>query len=228
MIRNYEEFVQALLKAGFSMSGKSDGVFSLIDFNWDEEPAGSPIHWHTGNPDTDPWEWRMRVLNERDDILYGKVFFKKAGYMTRETLPLFIAARNAARPFHQQYEDGLLSFEAKRIYKTLSENGSLPLEEIKAKAGFTRDSKSAFDRGLTELQMRLYITMCGRQQRRSQKGDEYGWFSTVLCLMEERFADCVKKAATIERAAAADELAKRVLALNPEADMKKVKKYISG
>ena len=228
MIRNFEEFVQALLESGFSMSGKSDGVFSLIDFSWEDTPPNSPVQWHTGNPDTDPWEWRMRVLNEREDILYGKVFFKKAGYMTDETLPLFLAARDAARPFDQQYADGFLSFEAKRIYKALSEFGALPLEEIKARAGFTKENKSAFDRGLTELQMRLYITMCGRRQRRSQKGEEYGWYSTVLCLTEERFSDCVKKAAAIKKDAAVAELTERILTLNPGADMKKVKKFILG
>ena len=31
------------------------------------------------DPETDPWEWRIRVLDERDDIAYAKLFYKKSG-----------------------------------------------------------------------------------------------------------------------------------------------------
>ncbi len=228
MIHGYNGFVQALLKAGFSMSGKCDGVFSLIDFGWEEQPPDSPIRWHTGDPDTDPWEWRKRVLEQRDDILYGKVFFKKAGYILGDMLPLFLAARGADRAFEERYADGLISHEGKRIFKVLEENGPLPLEEIKALGGFSRENKSAFDRGLTELQMRLDITMCGTRQRRNKFGEEYGWHSTVLCLMEERFPEAKEKAASIKKDAAIVELTQRVLELNPQADLKKTRKFILG
>lgn len=54
--------------------GNAKGVFALIPFDWREEPPGCPVRWHTGDADTDPWEWRMRVLEERDDVAYAKVF----------------------------------------------------------------------------------------------------------------------------------------------------------
>ena len=77
MIKNYNDFINALLNAGFSgaIGGKDDGVFGLFRYGWGAEDESS-IHWHTGDPETDPWEWRMRVLNERSDIAYSKVFFR--------------------------------------------------------------------------------------------------------------------------------------------------------
>ena len=89
MIRNYSDFCEELLKCGFSMGGgNARGIYALISFDWKNVPPDSPIVWHTGDPETDPWEWRMRVLQERDDIAYGKVFFGASGYITKEWYPL--------------------------------------------------------------------------------------------------------------------------------------------
>ena len=73
-IQNYDGFVQNLLTAGFSMGGGNDeGIFALVPWSWDEVPPyETPVRWHTGLAETDPWEWRMRVLDERRDIAYGK------------------------------------------------------------------------------------------------------------------------------------------------------------
>jgi len=46
----------------------------------------APVRWHTGDPGTSPWEWRIRVLDERDDIAYPKRFYKKSGYITKHCL----------------------------------------------------------------------------------------------------------------------------------------------
>lgn len=175
MIKNYNDFIAALLDAGFSgaVGGKDDGVFGLFRYGWDAEDE-SRIHWHTGDQETDPWEWRMRVLDERNDIAYSKVFFRKAGYITKEWYPYFLAARRNGRTFENEYSDGIISNYAKRIYEAVAENGKLPLHDIKRLAGFKREDNSKFDGALTDLQMKLYLTMCGRQQKISLKGEEYG------------------------------------------------------
>lgn len=39
MIQNYNDFVNSLLDAGFSMGGgNSEGIFSVVSWNWDEAP----------------------------------------------------------------------------------------------------------------------------------------------------------------------------------------------
>ncbi|MCL2084399.1 MAG: hypothetical protein FWH06_03965 [Oscillospiraceae bacterium] len=243
MIRNYDDFCAELLKAGFSVAsgGNDEGVFGLIKHGWDKQPPDSPLRWHTGDPETDPWEWRMRVLDERGDIAYGKVFFKKAGYITKEWYPYFLATRRppaARRPsaarrgvasFAEDYSDGVVSHNARRIYDAVAEHGALPLHEIKQFSGFSRGEKSKFDAALTELQMKLYLTMCGRQQKISQKGEGYGWSSTVFCTSESFWgADLFKIAADIGAREAADKITAQVLRLNPSAGQKRINKFIGG
>lgn len=230
-IRNFEDFTNALLDAGFSMGGgRDEGIFSLIPWNWEEEaPYATPVRWHTGDAETDPWEWRIRVLDERNDIAYGKLFFKKSGYIAREYYPYFLAARRRGQAFAQEYADGKLSHFSKRIYAVIEEHGTLPLHGIKQLAGIAKEDKGKFDRALTELQMRMYLTMCGRQQKISQKGQEYGWSSTVFCRVEDFFGeDVMAEAGKITPEQAEEKITAQVLRLNPEAEPKKIAKFIQG
>ena len=241
MIRNFNDFVDSLLDAGFSMGGGSndEGIFTVVKAGWGEPAADdSPIRWHTGDPDTDPWEWRIRVLNERDDIAYGKFFFKKSGYITKDWYPYFMAARRDGDTFEDAYAGGTISYFAKRIYDVVAENGTLPLHSIKQLAGFTREDKSGFDRALVELQMGMFLTMCGQQSRLTQKGGRLGlvetepaasasWPSTVFCTTERFFSeDVFDKAAKISKAQAVDAITAQVLMLNPLANVKKIAKFI--
>ena len=230
MIKNYDDFVTGLFAAGFSgaIGGKDDGVFGLFRYGWGAEDESS-IHWHTGDSDTDPWEWRMRVLNERNDIAYSKIFFRKAGYITKEWYPYFLAARRGGKSFDEMYADGIYSNFAKKIYELLRENESLPLHEIKILGGFDRKDTSKFEKALVDLQMGLFITMSGMRQKTSRLGIEYGWFSTVFCVTERFWsADVFDRAGNINTKEAEEKITERILGLNPLADEKKIVKFIRG
>ncbi len=223
-IHHYNDFIQNLQEAGFSVGGEnSEGIFTLCSL------FGNEIHWHTEEPDSDPWEWRMRVLDERADIAYGKFFFKKSGYITREWYPYFYAARRGKAEFLEEYEAGTISQYGKRIYKLVEEYKELPLHLIKQYGGFGKEDKAGFDRALTELQMNFYITMCGRARKRSKAGEEYGWSSTVFCLADEFFEKEVTEAARqISFDEAFDNIEEQIHCLNPDADARKIKKFITG
>jgi len=230
-IKNYDDFVNLLLETGFSMGGgNSEGIFSLVTWNWDQEPPyDTPVRWHTGDPETDPWEWRIRVLDERNDIGYGKFFFKKSSYITREWIPYFLAARRGHTSFEQEYQEGLISNYAKRLYGIIDEYEVLPVHAIKQLANYAKEDKSQFDRALTELQMKMYLTMCGRQQKVSSKGEEYGWSSTVFCTTEKYWGEEVfDESAQIGKADAIQEITERIYMLNPDAEQKKILRFIKG
>lgn len=230
-IQNYHDFTTTLLSAGFSMGGGNDeGIFAVIPWGWNAAPPyDTSVRWHTGDPETDPWEWRMRVLDERDDIAYAKVFFKKSGFIAREFYPYFLAARRGGKCFAEEYDDGKISHAARRIYDVVAAGGAVPLPLIKQEAGFSKEDAAQFDRGLIELQMKLYLTMCGRQQKLSRTGEEYGWSSTVFCTAEQFFGEgMMEQAACICAQAATEKITERVLALNPAAQAKKVAKFITG
>jgi len=230
-LNNFNDFVKILLASGFSMGGGNDeGIYAVVNHDWQTVPPGSPIVWHTGNIETDPWEWRIRVLNERNDIAYAKCFFKKSGYITQEFYPYFLTLRRGGRDFDDEYADGLISQYAKRIYDVIRENGELPLQEIKSLGGFGHDEKSKFDSALTELQMRLYLTICGTRRKMNKKGEEYGWNSTMFCTTENFWThtDVFARAAKLNEADAYAAIRERVLKLNPDADEKKIRKFVCG
>ena len=230
-IKSYDDFVSAVLEAGFSMGGGNDeGIFSVINWGWqDAAPYETPVRWHTGDPETDPWEWRIRVLDERKDIAYAKVFFKKSGYITREWAPYFLAVRRGSTNFDEEYDAGLVSSNAKRIYETILEYETLPVHAIKQITGFGKEEKSAFDRALVELQMKLYLTMCGRQQKVSQKGEQYGWSSTVFTTTETFWGEAIfDQAAKLDMTQAIEKIRQQILSLNPQAAEKKILKFIKG
>ena len=231
MVHCYDDFVESLLSAGFSMGGgNTDGIYAVVTWDWNETPPHeTPVCWHTGDPDTDPWEWRMRVLDERSDIAYAKLFFKKSGYITKEWYPYFLAVRRSGMTFNEAYESGTLSHFAKRIYDVIAENGALPSHLIKQTAGFAKGDKYGFDRALTELQMKMFITVCGRQQKISQRGETYSWPSAVFGSTESFFGEAVfDTAAKIPKGEAERKIREQVLKLNPSAQDKKISKFIHG
>ena len=138
MIRNFEDFCRELNNCGFSMGGgNAKGIFALIDYDWlNQDTLDTPVKWHCGYPEVDPWEWRMRVLEERTDIAYSKVFFH--------------AVRRKVETFEEVYERGGISHTAKRIYDIVRD-GYVALHEIKALGGFGKEDKSQFDRAMVEL-----------------------------------------------------------------------------
>ena len=232
MVHNYNDFLQALANAGFSMGGgKDEGIYGIISWNWNEPPLyETPIRWHTGDQETDPWEWRIRVLEEGRGIAYAKLFFKKSGYITQEWYPYFFAARRKGKTLLEAYEDGTISHFAKRIYDVVAEKIMVPAHDIKQIAGFTKEDKPGFDRALTELQMAMFITMSGNQQRLSLKGEEYNtWPSMVFTTTENFWGDEVfNKAGGIEADEAEGRIRSQILRLNPNALDKKITKFIYG
>ena len=231
MMQNFDDFVSELLKAGFSVAegGSEKNVFGLIEHSWNEEPPDSPIRWHTGNPKTDPWEWRIRVLKERNDIAYSKLFFRKSGYITKKWYPYFLSVRRGRKTLEEEYFDGTISQFAKRIYDVIGEYGDLPLHSIKQFAGFSSEDRSKFDSALTDLQMKMYLSICGIQHKISQQGKEYAWPSTVLCTTEQFFGDeTFEQAAKIKPDEAIEKIKKQIYLLNPLAAEKKIIKFIKG
>ena len=105
----------------------------------------------------------------------------------------------------------------------------MPVDEIKRLAGFSREDKSKFDSALTELQMKMYLTMCDIYYKVSKTGEEYGFSNTMFCTTEVFWGDDVfDKAASISEDEAVDAITERIYKLNPSAQEKKIIKFIRG
>jgi len=132
--------------------------------------------------------------------------------------------------FGDAYGDGKVSHFAKRIYDVVEAAGALPVHDIKTAAGFGKDDKAAFDKALTELQMGLHLTMCGKAYKSAGIAqNNNAWASTVFCMVESFFDEAtIAKAAKITRDEAHEKIRAQVLKLNPNAADRKISKFIFG
>ena len=228
VIRHYEDFVSALQTAGFSMAGgRAAGIYSVIGFSWNEAPCWeTAVRWHTGDPETDPWVWRMRLLEEKRAVAYGKFFFRQGGYITRDWYPCFLAARRGGMDFATAYQAGRFSQASRQIYRLIQEHGQVPLHEIRRLTGL---AGPVIERALIDLQMGMSVTIYDEQQNIAPSGAARGWPSTVLCTTEAFWDEAVfAEAAAMTWQQASGQIAEQVRALNPAASAARIARFIQG
>lgn len=232
MIACYDDFVRELLISGFSTgSGNPYGIFSLIPFTWEEQAyiTEGPVRWHTEDPETDPWEWRMRVLAERDDIAYAKLFHRASGFITKEWYPDFISLRRGGNSFEEAWEEGGVSFDMKRVYDAVRRLGPVLSPELKREAGFGKGESAAFEQAVTDLQMRMFLTICGQGRRKNKFGVEYGWNCAKFCTVEQFWGeDFIQRALVLDPDDAEARLRSQISRLNPQAKESDIRKFLFG
>lgn len=221
-IDSFPSFCEGLRKAGFSISGKNDeGIFSLCTYFSDN------LVVHTGDKETDPWEWRIRGITECNDLAYGKLFFNKGGWITKEWFPYFMSVRRKHKNFDEMYSDGLIDYTAKKIYELICDTPNLSLYEIKKIIGCDNNKKSQFDTALSMLQAKMFITISGQKYKLSKDGREYGWPVTTFCTTEDFFGEEIfDLSCSINQQEAIEKITEQILVLNKNANAKAIDKFI--
>lgn len=101
---------------GFPWAGATQrGFFRSARF-W--IPLCTPIR----DPETDLWIWRIRELEDRT-LTYGKVFFGKSGWLSRDWYPVFLAARRRGRTLDEMYGEGLIGRLDRDLYRVVAQAG---------------------------------------------------------------------------------------------------------
>ena len=143
----------------------------------------APKLWFAGDIDG-PWEWKGPIIRN-GRCVYGKLFQKKAGFVSLQWLPRLVNYRRGGYDFEDRYDDGLASYLDKQIYETLVKHGSLRSTDLKRMCG----APKGFDTCLTRLQMQTYITISDFIYAQDKYGMPYGWgiaqFETLESLYSE-------------------------------------------
>lgn len=222
-ITQFSDFCAGLRKAGFSVGGSnSEGIFTLCNYFADS------VEWHTGNPETDPWEWRIRALEECGDLAYGRLFFKKGGWITREWYPYFLSARRQGQGFEELYRMGRIAAMERDVYRFVKERGRASMHEIKVSLGETKREQAQTEAAITSLQMKMLITIYGQTCKLSSEGQPYGWPAAVFCTVEHLFDGVFEESCKIIPEHAAERIQTRVLELNPCAQPKAIARFIAS
>lgn len=123
-----------------------------------------PVHHDDGDLGR-TWDWKD-TLPARGLFHYGKLLRKKPTLVALDLLPAFYALSpnyGDVNDYLGRYAEGRLSYEAKRIYEALLQNGAMSTTYLREEAGLPGGGENArrFDRALTELQVELRIVKSG-------------------------------------------------------------------
>ncbi|MBQ3080285.1 MAG: hypothetical protein IJC48_09870 [Clostridia bacterium] len=136
--------------------------------------------WWTGRSD-DPWHWR-ETLSEDEEILYGKFFSGRAGFITKEWLPKFANYRRDGYDFDSLEEEGLAAKKLSDVMEVVEREGRILSNTLKKAAG-----AKGYEGAVTALQMKMYLFIDGFGRRVDKSGRPYGWSIAYLSKPENRY-----------------------------------------
>lgn len=222
-LHTVDEAIEYINSVGFLPLFKNE----IPGFSLEERTV--PEYWWSGDKQRDPWEWRQ-IIAERGNILYGKFFRKKAGFITKEWFPYFANYRRDGYDFDALYEDGKASIRQKKIMDLFMEKEpatELFSFEIKAQAGFRKDGEKNFEGTITELEMKTYLSVSRFDQKVNKKGEKYGWSVAVYTMPETLLGyDYVTKAYSESPIDSAKKIAAHMRDIYPVATTEQIKKII--
>jgi hypothetical protein len=110
------------------------------------------------------WGWKDSALGRRW-WYYGKLLRRRATIVSLDMLPYFYACSDNfgdLDDYLQEYEDGLMTAEAKAIYEAILENGPLDTIRLRRESRLSAESaQSRFNRALVELQVGMKVIPVG-------------------------------------------------------------------
>ena len=206
------------------------GRLGFLSFFRNEIPGYSieehtpPALWFTEVPG--PWEWKGELARDKD-LVYGKFFRGRAGFISRDWFPAFANYRRDVYDFDARFDDGLASLRDKRLYDIAAERGSLSSKELKVLAGYGKGGEKGFDGRVTRLQMQTYLLISDFVYALDRYGREYGWGIACYATPEHRFGeDWLAEAYREDPARSRERVYAHLQGLFPEASEKQLHRLL--
>ena len=222
-LHTVDEAIEYINRVGFLPLFKNE----IPGFSLEERTV--PEYWWSDDPEVDPWKWR-EIIARSGRVAYGKFFNRKAGFISEEWLPCFVNYRRDGYDFDALWEDGKASARQKKIMDLFAEEFEAVeyfSNELKQKAGFSKDGDKGFEGIISGLQMQTYLCVHDFRQRRNRKGLEYGWPIAVYCTPEHLWGyDFVTSAYKEEPIGSAKRIARHLRDVYPVADAGAIRKVI--
>lgn len=210
MVETYQAFRERLQTLGFLLFGGGRGeMLELGDIT-------RPESWHSGQPDTDPWDWKDCLAASRDGA-YVRVLDGRATLMDREWIPLFWAAFRQARPLAERYEAGLADRMTLRMHALFEQRPEWARHELTDALEIGPKQKAAFTRALVNLQREMAIVICGQTQRVATNGMPVGWPSMAYMRTEAwALPEWKEQAEALKREEARERIRAHIRLISPQ------------
>lgn len=178
MIHSAIDMERAVLERGFLPFFRC----GIPGFSIEEMTAGEL--WFS-DEDDGPWEWKGPVIRE-GHCAYGKLFAKKAGYVSLEWLPHLI---NYRRTLNYAKDDDTAALDDV-VLQTIISEGSATVKELRRMLGFARGRrrtaddlvddmpeavKLSLEPVLTRLMMSVRVVISDFEYNTDRHGRPYGW-----------------------------------------------------
>lgn len=165
----YEDFINRVEELGFM-------AFSDILPGWtslSEETHAQ--QWHTGEYDTDPWQWKDRAAQEKR-LAFGCLLNGHKGFISKEWYPVFYSAYHPAASIEERWKAGVLNQTVSKVWQLFSEGIVLSTDDIRYRLNVTKKhGAGAVDTALRILQKEYYLTISGNRRKLNARGEPYGW-----------------------------------------------------
>jgi hypothetical protein len=227
-LTSYSDFLSRLDKLGFMpLSNLLPGLPSLSDETEQSD-------WHTGNRETDPWQWKDRVTEEKR-AAYGTILGGNKGFVAPRLYAQFYVACRPAASLEERWEAGELNqltweawqlFEQRSLLNTSDVRQALGVS-AKGAAGGRKLSAGQVDKAISQLQKEFYITIAGVRQKVGKDGQPYGWPASVYDRVENWApADWLQPAAGLKPDDAWEQILQAGEAMSAGVDLKLLAKKL--
>jgi hypothetical protein len=179
ILKTYADFLKRVETAGFlPLSPLLPGLPSLSD-------ETSKASWHTGDPETDPWQWKDRAAAEKH-MAYGCVLNGQKGFIAPRLYASFFAACHPMPAMPDRWETGEIPQAVWDVWQLFEKKPALSTSDIRKQLGVTqKQGGSRVDAALVRMQQEFYITVAGNRRKISKEGQPFGWPSSFF----ERVSD---------------------------------------
>ena len=189
MLKTYSDFLAYSEDSGAVVFAGdfTEGFPNLYDMT-------SPLQWHTGDPETDPWRWKDRAAAERR-VAFGNILGGRKGFLSRALYPLFYSACRPDGSIEERYRAGYVKKLVLDVYRLFEDGAALDTGELrrlmnvrKSEGTGRSESVHSVDGAVVTLQREFYITVCGSRRKTRFDGVEYGWPANTYRLVDDWLA----------------------------------------
>lgn len=174
----YSDFLERVDELGFMPMGAA--VAGLPFLGEEVDPAS----WHTGDVETDPWQWKDRAAAEKR-AAYGCILGGEKGFVSARFYPIFLAACRPLEPMPERYESGVVNQTTWQLWSLFQAQTGLNTSEVRQLMKVTAKSgASRVETSLGALQAEFYITVSGVRRRVAKNGKPFGWPASVFDRVE--------------------------------------------
>jgi hypothetical protein len=173
-LTQYEDFLDRVDELGFMvLSPLMPGLASLSA----ETPGRL---WHTGDRETDPWQWKDRAAEEKR-LAYGCILGGYRGFVAERMYAVFYTACHPPEIMPDRWAAGVVSQSTWQLWQLFERRVSLDTSDVRREMGVSpKNGASRVDGSLRELQQHFYITVAGSRRKIGGDGQPYGWPASIF------------------------------------------------